>query len=80
MKRLSHDLTGCGQRIAKLEAQWSAEVQQLSTLWTDDVGRQFLQQQLADVSPRVNSLLSELAEMCESFESMARQLSDPDRS
>ena len=79
MNRLSHDLAGCGQRMAKLETQWSTEVQQLSRLWTDEIGRQFLDQQLADVTPRVGLLISELAELCECFETIARTLNDPDQ-
>jgi uncharacterized protein YukE len=79
MKRPSHDLAGCGQRTAKLESQWSAEVQQLARQWTDKIGQSFLNQQLADVTPRVRLLLSELAELCESFENIARQMNDPDQ-
>jgi hypothetical protein len=79
VNRLSHDLAGCGQRMAKLDTQWSTEVQQLSRLWTDEIGRQFLDQQLADVTPRVGLLISELAELCECFENIARSLNDPDQ-
>jgi hypothetical protein len=78
VKRFSHDLAGCGQRIAKLDAQWTAHLQDVSQIWQDEVARNFLDRQLEDVSPRVNLLLSEIAAMTESLESMVAQLQDPD--
>lgn len=78
MKRLSHDLAGGSQRINKLSDQLDHEIRTVSEVWHDDVGRSFLQQHLSDVSPQLRLLVAELTTALETYESIARQLQDPD--
>jgi uncharacterized protein YukE len=79
MQRINHDLAGITQRIAKLADKFELSVQVIGELWKDDVGRSYLQQNTSDVSPQINQLVSELAVTIEEFESIAKQLQDPDR-
>ncbi len=79
MKRTSHDLAGISQRIAKLSDQLEYQVQLVTEVWKDDVGRSFIQQHLQHVSPQLRQLTSEMTSAIEDFESIAKQLLDPDR-
>lgn len=79
MQRINHDLAGITQRIAKLADQFETNVGLIKDVWKDDVGRGFLQQHTSEISPQINQLVSELAVTIEQFESIAKQLQDPDR-
>ena len=79
MRRISHDLAGISQRINKLGDQLDDEVRTVSEFWRDDVGRSFIQQHLRDVTPQLRLMVAELATALEEFESIARQLQDPDQ-
>lgn len=79
MQRINHDLAGITQRIAKLADKFELSVQVIGDLWKDDVGRSYLQQNTSNVGSQINQLVSELAVTIEEFESIAKQLQDPDR-
>lgn len=79
MQRINHDLAGITQRIAKLADQFEMNVGLIKDVWKDDVGRGFIQQHTSEISPQINQLVSELAVTIEQFESIAKQLQDPDR-
>ncbi len=79
MQRINHDLAGITQRIAKLADQFETNVGLIKDVWKDDVGRGFIQQHTSEISPQINQLVSELAVTIEQFESIAKQLQDPDR-
>ncbi len=79
MQRINHDLAGITQRIAKLADQFEVNVGLIKDVWKDDVGRGFIQQHTSEISPQINQLVSELAVTIEQFESIAKQLQDPDR-
>ena len=79
MQRINHDLAGITQRIAKLADQFETNVGLIKDAWKDDVGRGFIQQHTSEISPQINQLVSELAVTIEQFESIAKQLQDPDR-
>jgi len=79
MRRISHDLPGITQRIAKLRdvlAQNTVETQQV---WRDDKARQFFQQHLAEVAPTLSGLVSNLTRTIEQFEDIAKKVQDPDQ-
>lgn len=78
MRRISHDLAGISQRINKLGDQLDYEVRTVSEFWKDDVGRSFMQQHIHEVTPQMRLMVAELAAAVEEFESIARQLQDPD--
>jgi uncharacterized protein YukE len=79
VQRINHDLAGITQRIAKLADKFEVSVQSISELWKDDVGRAYLQHSTSNVAPQINQLVSELAVTIEEFESIAKQIQDPDR-
>ena len=79
MKRISHDLPGITQRLAKLGENLSASAAETQQVWRDDKGRAFLQQHIADVEPNVKQLVSSLTQTIERFESIAKQVQDPDQ-
>lgn len=79
MQRINHDLAGITQRIAKLADKFEMNVGLIKDVWKDDVGRGFIQQHTSEISPQINQLVSELAVTIEQFESIAKQLQDPDR-
>jgi hypothetical protein len=79
VQRINHDLAGITQRIAKLADRFETSVQTLSEHWKDEIGRSFIQQNTSNVGPQINLLVSELAVTIEEFESIAKQVQDPDR-
>lgn len=78
MKRISHDLPGVTQRIAKLGEEFSVAVLDAQQVWRDDKGRAFFQQHTSEVGPTLNQLVSSLSQTMELFENIAKQVSDPD--
>ena len=80
MQRINHDLAGITQRIAKLSDQFEFRVGEVKEVWRDEVGRNYFQQQLSEIGPQINQLVSELAVTIEMFENIAKQLKDPERS
>lgn len=79
MQRINHDLAGITQRLAKLSDMFELSVQSIQEVWKDDVGRGYIQQNTSNVAPQINQLVSELAVTIEEFESIAKQVQDPDR-
>jgi hypothetical protein len=77
---ISHNLASLTQRIAKLRDGLEEETSQIAELWRDEVGRTFLRQQVSEVTPQINQLVSELSVAIEEFESIAKQLRDPQMS
>lgn len=78
MKHISHDLTGCCNRLTRMNNLLDDRTQALSEGWKDQVGRGFVQHHLAPAVPQINLLISELSVAIEQFEGIARQLQDPD--
>jgi len=78
MRRISHDLAGLSQRINKLSDQLDSEVRTVTEVWRDDVGRSFIQQHIHEVPPQLRLLVADLNSVIEEFESIARQLQDPE--
>lgn len=79
MRRISHDLPGVAQRIAKLRDLLAQNMEQTQQVWRDEKSRQFFQQHLSDVGPTLSGLVSSLARTIEQFEDIARKTDDPDR-
>ena len=79
MKRISHDLPGVAQRIAKLGNEFGTAIEQVSQSWKDEKGRAFIQRHTSDVAPTINLLVSSLAKSIEAFEDIAKRLQDPDQ-
>lgn len=77
MRRISHDLPGVTQRIAKLRDELTDAAAETQLVWRDDKGRQFFQQHIAEVSPTLNQLLTGLAQSIEQFETIAKTVLDP---
>ncbi len=79
MKRISHDLPGVTQRIARLRDDLSQAAANTQQIWCDDKGRQFFQQHIADVAPTLSQLISSLTQSVEQFEDIAKKVLDPDQ-
>jgi uncharacterized protein YukE len=77
VKRISHDLPGVAQRMARLSDRLESEIDATRQIWKDDTGRSFLQQHYAEAKPTVMQLVSELSESVELFEQIAKRLRDP---
>jgi len=79
MKRISHDLAGTTQRIAKLGDSLTVAITELQEVWKDDKGRAFLQEHTAEVNPTLRQLVAALSESIELFEGIAKKVQDPDQ-
>ncbi len=77
MKRISHDLPGVTQRIAKLGDEFTLAVSETAEVWRDEKGRTFLQQHTSEVGPTINQLVSALTQSIELFEGIAKKVQDP---
>lgn len=78
MRRISHDLPGITQRIAKLSDNFESAVQDAQEVWRDDKGRIFFQQRTAEVTPTINQLVSTMSRTIEMFEDISKKVRDPD--
>lgn len=78
MRRISHDLPGVAQRLAKIRDTLSVAVAETEQVWRDDKGQQFFQQHISHVAPTISGLVSSLTQMIEQFENIAKQVQDPD--
>lgn len=79
MRRISHDLPGVTQRIAKLTEKFEFATQETSEVWKDQVGVAFLRKHTAEIQPTINQLVSSMTKSIEMFEDIAKRLSDPDQ-
>jgi hypothetical protein len=78
MRRVSHDLPGVSQRIAKLRDNLNAAAAETKLAWRDEKGAQFFQQHISHVAPALSGLVSSLALGIEQFEDIAKKVQDPD--
>lgn len=78
MRRISHDLPGVAQRIAKLRDVLSRNMEETQQVWRDEKSRQFFQQHLSEVAPTLSGLVSSLTRTIEQFEDIAKKVEDPD--
>ncbi len=78
MRRISHDLPGVTQRIAKLYEDFEVEVQAAQEVWRDEKGRSFFQQHTTGIGPGIKQLVSSMTRAIELFETVARRARDPD--
>lgn len=78
MRRISHDLPGITQRIAKLSESFDVSTAEAKEYWKDDKGRAYFQQHTAEIRPTINLLVSGMAESVELFEEIGKRLRDPD--
>lgn len=79
MKRISHDLPGVTQRIAKLREELMESASETQRLWQDEKGQGFFQQHIADVGPILGQLTSKLAQTIEVFEDMSKKVQEPNQ-
>lgn len=77
MRRISHDLPGIAQRIAKLRDEFDVEAVHAQQIWKDEKGRQFFQQHVQEVRPTLSQLVAHLTRTIELFENVCKQLRDP---
>lgn len=77
MRRLSHDMAGITQRLNHIKETFSDEVHEVSEIWGDAQGRQFLQQHASNVEPTVAQLMAAILQSTEWFETVAKKLQDP---
>lgn len=80
MKRISHDLPGVGQRLARLRDALQASAEETAQVWQDDKGEQFFRQYIAHVAPALSGLVTSLSQTIEQFEDIAKRVQDPDKS
>jgi hypothetical protein len=78
MRRISHDLPGVSQRIAKLRDNLGEAARETELEWRDEKGAQFFQQHISHVGPALSGLVSSLAVAIEQFEDIAKKVQDPD--
>ncbi len=79
MKRISHDMAGATQRIAKLGDSFAVTLTEIQEVWKDDKGRAFLQQHTSEIHPTLQQLVATMSETIELFESIAKKVQDPDQ-
>lgn len=77
MRRISHDLAGLTQRIAKLRDGFALDVQAAEEVWKDAKGRTFFQMHTSEISSIINQLVSSMTQDIELFENIAKQVRDP---
>lgn len=78
MKRISHDLPGVTQRIAKLTDEYHVAIEETTEVWRDAKGLGFMQRHTSEIRPSVNQLVSSLTKSIELFEEIAKKIRDPD--
>ena len=78
MRRISHDLPGSAQRIAKLRDVLSQHMEETQQVWRDEKSRQFFQQHLSEVAPTLSGLVLSLTRTIAQFEEIAKKVADPD--
>lgn len=78
MRRISHDLPGVTQRIARLSDEYEVAIQETKEVWKDDKGRSFFQQRTSEAKPIINQLVAALTTQIELFEDIAKKVKDPD--
>lgn len=79
MRRISHDLPGVTQRIAKAAEAFDGMVTETQERWRDDKGRAFLQQHTSEVRPTLSQLVAAMTKATEIFEDISKKLQDPDQ-
>ncbi len=79
MRRPSHDLPGCSQRIQRLTVLLHETVDETKELWKDKRAKQFVNEHIDDIQPAVNQVSVMVTKMTEEFERIAKSLDDPDR-
>lgn len=80
MRRISHDLPGLTQRLAKLRDTLIEQADETQLAWRDAQAERFFQQHISPVAPTLSGLVSSLTQAIETFESIAKQVHDPDQS
>lgn len=78
VKRISHDLPGVTQRIAKLTAEYHVDIDETLEVWRDAKGQAFMGRHTSEIRPTVNQLVSALTKSIELFENIAKKVRDPD--
>ena len=79
MNRISHDLAGSAQRIARLRDDMQASINEVQLAWKDEKGREFFQQHTSDIGPTLTQLVTVISETIELFEGIAKKVQDTDR-
>ncbi len=77
MRRISHDLRGTVQRVAKLSGEFETMESETRLAWPDEKGRAFLQQHASEVQPTVAQLLAAISKAADIFEEISKKLQDP---
>ncbi len=79
MRRVSHDLPGVTQRIAKLANHYQCDINEAQQIWKDAQGRSFFQQHTSDIQPMVSQLTTSLSQLIELVDRIGKQLKDEDK-
>ncbi|QDV24291.1 hypothetical protein [Aureliella helgolandensis] len=79
MKRISHDLPGVAQRIAKLNEEYQSVIDETKEVWKDGKGRAFMNRHTSEVRPAITQLVATLVQSTELFEEISKKLQDPDQ-
>ncbi len=79
MHRISHDLPGVTQRLAKLADEFEEQMKETLEHWRDDKGRAFMQKHTSEVRPCIGQVVAEMTQTVELFEQIASRLRDRDR-
>lgn len=79
MRRPSHDLPGCAQRLNRYTEQLLEVVDETTQLWQDKRADEFVRQHVDNIRPTVAQVTLMMAKSTELFEDIAKKLSDPER-
>lgn len=78
MKRISHDLPGVTQRVARLTEEYHVAIEETEAVWRDAKGRMFVKRHTHEIRPAINQLVSSLTKSIELIEDIAKKVRDPD--
>lgn len=77
MRRISHDLTGVAQRMARLADELQQEVDVTRQVWKDAQAQAFVQQYMQELRPTVQQLIVGITQSIELIEDIAKKISEP---
>lgn len=80
MRRVSHELGGLGERLARLAEQLEEEGRLTQEVWRDQRGEAFIREHIFPFKTQIAQLVANISETKDLFEELAKRLSDPDQS
>lgn len=80
MHRATHDLPGCVMRLNRKTERLAEQFDETFELWKDARAQAFDKQHASEIRPVVGQVTVAMAQTTEVFDTLAKQLLDPDKS